>query len=487
MASKTIIRTTAYYLALVVASFAFVFLFSFNTSPFYLGYAGDTSAYKQMGLLIVQGGIPYIDLYDNKGILLYLFNALGIWLSPKWGICLLQGTMMALTAIVWDKMLRALGVGRMRPVCLLLAWVLLMCFYEGGDMTEDLCLLFISLPMLFYVESYMSKTPLRPVHWLVMGICFGIITFIRINNALQFLFFYLSAFVLDLTDKRYQTVIRNLIFALLGFLTTALASVGVMYLIGGSESVRAMFYWMFEANFERIVFTVYNGWQMQIFLIGIIPAVLFLTIAIILNYRQPSLLLPIIAAILTCATTFSLRPFPHYEIVFLPIFVMLSGQLTVRWRWAGLLPLFLVFAFNYHILYDQGMRVRRELLLDRVWFREGFDQFSQLAAGMTPCEREKIFNLEVWPGLSLLNHEGIVSYNKNSLVGIDEELHSLLSSGDTNLMPRWLITTAETQFLPDDSVFVAQHYTRTVALEPVAWKDIILRGLETSTFYSQPQ
>lgn len=482
MDSMTIIRKTGYLLALVAASFTYVLLFSFNTSPFYLGYAGDTSAYKQMGLLILQGGIPYLDSYDNKGIFLYLFNALGIWISPKWGICLLQCLMLSATVIVWDRMLRTVGVGKARPVCLAFALILLMCFYEGGDMTEDLCLLFISLPLLFYLEAYTQQTPLRQTHWLIMGLCFGIIAFIRINNAFLFLVFYLAAFIVDLINKRYQNVIKNILSALAGFLAIATVGVGAMYIIGGSESIGAMFYWMFGANFERIVFTVDNGWKMQTFLTVIVPVAIFLILAILLNLKQPAMLLSLVAAILFFGTTLALRPFPHYEIALLPVYVLLTGQAYKRWRWVSLLPFLIIFAINFRMLYDQGMRARREILLDRVWFQEGFDQFSQLTAKMTPDERSKIFNLEAWPGLSLLNHEGIVSYNKNSLVGNIEELHSLISTSDTNMLPRWLITTAETEFLPEDSTFVSQHYSYTIPLGTVAWKDLIMRGLDTKTF-----
>lgn len=462
---------------------AFVLIFSFNTSPFYLGYAGDTSAYKQMGLLILQGGTPYVDLYDNKGLILYLFNALGIWISPQWGICMLQCIMMTCTLIVWDKLLDTIGT-RYRLFYILSALIILFCYYEGGDMTEDFCLFYISIPLLFYFKSYYNKTDITPLQYFIVGLCFGIIIFVRMNNALSFLFFYLFVIIADIQNKRYAAFIKNMAAALAGFSIITIGCILTMVWIGGWQSLDNMLYWMIGVNFERLVLSVDNGWDFSSFCMMLIPMSLLLIYTIIIFFKEQktNLILPFLLTQLTTLISAALRPFPHYAGILTTIYMIIISIGFKHNKWTYIVYFMTLLSFNHRLIYDNVMRFRREIFLDRIWFKEAYDNFHNATLQMSESEKAKIFNFEYWPGLGLLNREGIVQYNKNTLTGLNEEFSSMIQKDSIDNLPRWIITSNNSTIDSNNNAFISQHYTRTIDIGTTSWRDLKLVGLDTSTF-----
>ena len=82
------------YLGLLFAAGLFVFLFSCTTSPLYehhpFWFYGDSGVFQEIGVCLLQGGTPYVDLFDHKGPVLWFIQALGKWINSQWGILLLQ-------------------------------------------------------------------------------------------------------------------------------------------------------------------------------------------------------------------------------------------------------------------------------------------------------------------------------------------------------------------------------------------------------------
>ena len=51
-------------------------IFAVNISPFTIYEGCDSCVFKQMGLAILSGKTPYLDLFDHKGPVIYFINAL---------------------------------------------------------------------------------------------------------------------------------------------------------------------------------------------------------------------------------------------------------------------------------------------------------------------------------------------------------------------------------------------------------------------------
>ena len=80
----SLVRSFLIAFSLVLLPYA-IFLFS-------LPIGSDSGVFMYTGLIISEGGLPYVDSFDHKGPLLYLFNAAAFYLfqSPR-GVIALEG------------------------------------------------------------------------------------------------------------------------------------------------------------------------------------------------------------------------------------------------------------------------------------------------------------------------------------------------------------------------------------------------------------
>ena len=148
---ENIVNSSIYTVLLFLVSFVFVTLFSRATSFLYVFEGADPAIFKQMGLALLKGKTLYVDYFDNKGCILYFIQALGLWLGGDFFILLLQALSLTVTLVIWDKMFILYQEnGKKRIVYLGLTLVLLLGFYDGGDMTEEWCLPFASYPLFVY-------------------------------------------------------------------------------------------------------------------------------------------------------------------------------------------------------------------------------------------------------------------------------------------------------------------------------------------------
>jgi len=97
----------------------------------------DSGVFMYSGMIINDGLAPYVDAWDHKGPLLYLFNALGLGLfgGPA-GVVLLEGGLLfvslAVSMRLWAARLSGAQVARVAG-CLAITYY---SIFEGGNLTE---------------------------------------------------------------------------------------------------------------------------------------------------------------------------------------------------------------------------------------------------------------------------------------------------------------------------------------------------------------
>ena len=78
-------------LVFLALSAAVITVFSVYTTPISPYYGNDSAFFLLMGKGVTQGKIPYLDLYDQKGPMIFYVNALGYLLTgDRYGIFLMQ-------------------------------------------------------------------------------------------------------------------------------------------------------------------------------------------------------------------------------------------------------------------------------------------------------------------------------------------------------------------------------------------------------------
>lgn len=445
------------HLLLFLVSFVFVTLFSRSTSFLYVFEGADPSIFKQMGLALLKGKTPYIDYFDNKGFLLYLIHALGLWLGGDFFILLMQALSLTITLVIWDTMLALYKSQRQRNICLGIALLMLACFYGAGDQTQEWCLPFISYPLLVFVRANKNHSEPRPWQMLLTGLCFGVITFIQINNACAFLGFVAYLWIQHLLHKDFGNLFRNLGCFMEGWLLIALPCLLYFYVKAGSHGIYEMVYATFLSNLEYIGIQPHTLWFHWL------PYLLFvfslLLIQLINGGKEKNLLVPFLISMICFLGTFGKLFNSFYLIAILPLVVisMLHFNLKEHKKAKiGLLltalgsVLFMGSIGAFHIVNDLILQSEKEVKI--------YEDFHHCVENIPENEKDSIFNYNLfWHGYGMMQHEGLLQCNRVSLVF---NLPTLMKEEQAKPFrkPLWILISFNMRCFAEDVAFIQDHY-----------------------------
>ncbi len=208
------------FLVLAVLSALFLFIASPYTSPSNPCCMGDAAVYFVMGKGLVHGLIPYRDLFDHKGLLLYFIYAAGELLAPgKAGVFALQ--VVNFTVILWA----AYRTCRLflNPVpscgCLLMSLFFIAGCMVGGGLVEEWSLSW-SMVALYLVVRHLSlpssASSLSGWVWAFLGVSLGVHFLLKVTNAPTVCGLLLAVVSMTLYERRYRALGRGLLLVCLG-------------------------------------------------------------------------------------------------------------------------------------------------------------------------------------------------------------------------------------------------------------------------------
>lgn len=174
-----------------------IIFFSKATSPIYDGtYSTDDSVFKVIGKGILEGYTPYKDLFDHKGPILFLIQALGLLINKNVGIFILQILNLFVTIIYMDKIIELLLLNKKnKKIIFFLATIFFGIYMGEGNLSEEWSIALITI-QLYIICKMMSKDKNYSKYYFITGIIFSTISLIRLNNAatsvgfITYIFFY---------------------------------------------------------------------------------------------------------------------------------------------------------------------------------------------------------------------------------------------------------------------------------------------------------
>ncbi len=462
----------ATYGILVFAAFLFVFLFSSTTSPLYehhpFWFHGDSGIFQEMGVCLTQGGIPYVDLFDHKGPVLWFVQAFGIFISPQWGLMALQTIFLFFTLLLWYKTTLLLVDKQILSLIIsILGLLFLMAFYERGNLCEEWSLPFISLPIFLYFKRWKNainkKNPIYShTNTLILGLCVGILAMIRLNNTAPLIGFALWHFFRCIQSKEYKRIWTDLALISGGMIIIILLC-SLFYLINaGWSGVYEMIYGTFIFNFIYINDT--GSLSLNTYLKNYFPSIGCLLITFICLFRNKTymnLTIPIIISYIITILSIGRFEFVHYMIIFTPLLVLAIGLITLtEIKWAYFI-LGIVIIHSIYLGYDEA---------DHLLFRlrgkkantELNDGFHRFVSSIPPDERKIIYNAGLnHMGAGLFADENIYQCNR-IIYGGHSELSPHLrkyeaTHGIKDVQPVWVLTQGPRPEANDE--YLATHYT----------------------------
>ena len=182
MNTRKIIGNIGVGAILLLLAFTFVLFFYPALSPLYSVEGADSSVFKLMGQVILKGKVPYLDIFDHKGPLLYFIEAIGLLIGERSGLFVLAVIALFVSIICWYKSARIF----LTPLksAIVVGAQLLTYYYMRTtcNVSEDWNLPFISIAFCILL-SYITNRERQNIlfNGFVIGFCMDCSFFIRPN------------------------------------------------------------------------------------------------------------------------------------------------------------------------------------------------------------------------------------------------------------------------------------------------------------------
>ncbi len=216
------LKPWAIYGICLLISAIFFFLFGFNSPIYAFNTDIDYNWFMTMGRGFVNGKIPYRDLFEHKGPIIYFITGFCcLFQNPNFIMLLLEIISMSLFLYFTYR----IASKRLNTFCSLitvsiisLAIFISNCRMINASAVEEFCLPIYAYFLLCWLEFMLEKSQWNWVRALCLGICFGVLFWVKYTLVYFIIVPMLAWFILSLCRRQYRTMLINLLLMLAGVL-----------------------------------------------------------------------------------------------------------------------------------------------------------------------------------------------------------------------------------------------------------------------------
>lgn len=222
----------------------------------------DSAVFLYIGRRMTEGKIPYLDLFDHKGPLLYLIEYLGCLLTPRSysGVWFFEVAHLFATIFISCKTVRLLTKQDIRIyISLLLTYFL--CgwkTWQGGNFSEEYALPWISTALYVFVFFFQTQT-FKKRHIVILGVSFSAVFLLRANMVAIWIAWIPIVIILLLRDRRYRDLWLCFLLFLTGIVIILLPTV-LIAIQNGSFSAMWRCYIDFNFSYTGEVHSTLSSW-----------------------------------------------------------------------------------------------------------------------------------------------------------------------------------------------------------------------------------
>lgn len=302
----------------------------YEISNHYIDY--DPAVFIYIGKRISEGLVPYVDIFDHKGLVLYFIQYLGVSLLPYRyiGVWLLELLNMVVSIYFSVKTVKLLIKDRdIQYLSVLIVYTIIGgIFYNGGNFTEEFAMSGIAYALYLFSKAHM-RGELSFRDSIYLGISFSYVFFLRCNMVGVWAVLGLVYIISKICFKQY-TSLKKFIYG--GTLGVMIGVFPILMYCYQTNSLHAMIeaYFIFNLQYkdalllDRTTIIKFMLLNMQIYT--------FCLIAFYICIKSHKLFLihflAFVSNLILCSM--SGRPYCHYGMILIPTLVLVvAGGLQV--------------------------------------------------------------------------------------------------------------------------------------------------------------
>ncbi|MBK5244877.1 MAG: hypothetical protein JJE18_07610 [Eubacteriaceae bacterium] len=288
----------------------------------------DSSLFILIGKGITKGYIPYVNLFDHKGPILFFIEALGWWINPnRLGIFFIQWIFMVANLTLTFKIGQLFLNKKWSWVPILFFLLILTVAFEGGNLTEEYSLPFLFLPLylaLKYFKTESREIQHPPLYALVYGLCFTLIIFIRLNNAVLIGAIILVVMIHLIRNKAYRNFFNNVLTFLSGSIFI-FSAIGIYFLVNNAFGEMLYATFLFNLKYAEGSKGISTGSDLMYFFYYVSPAIFSGGMGLYYFLRKEKKSIGLLLMVASAVTFLSLSMggnFFHYFVLTTPCLVL---------------------------------------------------------------------------------------------------------------------------------------------------------------------
>ena len=210
-----------YYLYCLLVSFIILMFTSKNSFLYPFNDWVDANAFFTMGKSMFQGVVPYKDLFEQKGLILYFIYGIGSLISFKSfiGVFILEVISFSIFLYFAHKIF-CLFLDEKKSIILLPLLSSLICtsfaFTHGGG-CEEFCFPYLCIGLYLFIKHF-KKSKLTNKEIIIIGTMSGIVLMMKYTLLGLFIGIGLFLFIDYLRQKKYKESIKFCLLFLLGMI-----------------------------------------------------------------------------------------------------------------------------------------------------------------------------------------------------------------------------------------------------------------------------
>lgn len=219
MKNKNIWKKEYINYGLILVIITLLCLISLCSSPLYKGFTDvDSSVFQIMGKGILNGQIMYKDLFDHKGPIVYLINAIAYLISPQIGLLLIEIVFFYIGVIYVYKTSRIFLEEKYSFIVSLIYLVASFKFILGGNFTEEYAITILSIAMYYIIKILYNSEYEKKVNWILIGFTFAINFFIKPTYISIWIAFGIIELIYFVKKRKITDLIKYIGYMMIGIL-----------------------------------------------------------------------------------------------------------------------------------------------------------------------------------------------------------------------------------------------------------------------------
>lgn len=309
-------------------------LFSYSTSPLFDAPSSrDSGMFLTIGKYWSEGYLPYIDLWDSKGPIIFFVNALGYSIThSRLGVFIIQVLCLFIANLYHFKILLLQFKPKNAFIWTLLILLSLNYIYEAGDTVEEFILPLLSASFYYLYKwslTMNSRSSHPPRYAFLYGAVLSFALFSRLTNAVGICMAVFFITVLLSARKQWGNLLLNIGLFLSGFILVAFPF--VCYFLA-NNALGDMWYAMFTYNLEYAGGSGFNilGFRGVVVILTLFINCWMLVVVSLMNLRYPQFRLRSCLWLSISTITFlwllKSNGYGHYAIIALPCMAVAVGE-----------------------------------------------------------------------------------------------------------------------------------------------------------------